>query len=97
MILRMGRDVMIDKESLDTIRKLVESNVGQKVKLKANRGRKRSYVKEGIICDTYRNLFTVRVDTGAKTVQTLSYTYSDVLTSNVELVLCSSNQKICTS
>ena len=87
---------MIDKESLAMIKKLVESNVGQKVKLKANRGRKKSYIKEGIISDTYRNIFTVQVDSGTRTVQTLSYTYSDVLTSNVELVVCSNNKKICT-
>ena len=86
---------MIDAEALEKIRKVVESNVGQKVRLKANRGRKKSYIKEGIICDTYVNLFTVRVDIDSKSVQTLSYTYSDVLTSNVELIVCSTNQKIC--
>lgn len=85
---------MIDAEALAMVRKVVESNVGQKVKLKANRGRKKSYIKEGIINDTYGNIFTVRVDIDKKSVQTLSYTYSDVLTSNVELVVCSSNKKI---
>lgn len=85
---------LIDAEALAKVRKAVESNIGQRVKLKANRGRKKSYIKEGIIDDTYGNLFTVRVDIDTKSVQTLSYTYSDVLTSNVELVICSSNEKI---
>lgn len=86
---------MIDSEALARVKKAVESNVGQKVRLKANRGRKKSYIKEGIIDDTYGNIFTVRVDIDTKSVQTLSYTYSDVLTSNVELTVCSSNEKIC--
>ena len=86
---------MIDAEALARVRKTVESNIGQKVKLKANRGRKKSYMKEGVIVDAYGNIFTVRVDIDTRSVQTLSYTYSDVLTSNVELVVCSSNEKIC--
>lgn len=86
---------MIDSEALERIKKAVESNKGQRVKLKANRGRRKSYIKEGIIDDTYGNIFTVRVDIDTKAVQTLSYTYSDVLTSTVELVVCSSNERIC--
>lgn len=86
---------MIDANALASIKRVVESNVGQKVRLKANRGRKKSYIKEGVIADTYHNLFTVQVDIDTKSVQTLSYTYSDVLTSNVELVVCSNNKKIC--
>ena len=85
---------MIDAEALAKVRKIVESNIGQKVKLKANRGRKKSYIKEGVIIDTYGNIFTVRVDVDTKSLQTLSYTYCDVLTSNVELVVCSSNERI---
>ena len=86
---------LIDSDALGRIRERLESNVGEKVRLKANRGRKKCYIKEGIIHDTYGNIFTVRVDIDTKAVQTLSYTYSDVLTSNVELVVCSSNEKIC--
>lgn len=92
----MGRDAVIDAGALAKVRRVMESNVGQKVRLKANRGRRKSYIKEGIITDTYLNLFTVQVDIDTKSVQTLAYTYSDVLTSNVELVKCSDNQKIST-
>ena len=85
---------MIDTQALLRARRAVESNIGEKVRLKANRGRRKSYVKEGIIDDTYGNVFTVRVDVDTKAVQTLSYTYSDLLTSNVELVVCRNNKKI---
>lgn len=92
----MGCDAVIDAEALARVKKVLESNIGQKVRLKANRGRKKSYIKEGIISDTYLNLFTVQVDIDTRSVQTLAYTYCDVLTSNVELVKCSNNQKIST-
>ena len=85
---------MIDSQALQKVRRAVESNIGEKVKLKANRGRRKCYIKEGVIGDTYGNVFTVRVDVDTKAVQTLSYTYSDVLTSNVELVVCRNNEKI---
>lgn len=87
---------MIDSEALIRVRKELESNVGERVKLKANRGRKKCYIKEGIIDDIYPSIFTVRVDINQKTVQTLAYTYSDILTSNVELVVCKNNERICT-
>jgi uncharacterized protein Veg len=85
---------VIDTQALLRARRAVESNIGEKVRLKANRGRRKSYIKEGIIDDTYGNVFTVRVDVDTKAVQTLSYTYSDLLTSNVELVVCRNNKKI---
>ncbi len=94
---RMGCEDVINAEALSRVREAVESNIGQKVRLKANRGRKRTYIREGVIVDTYGNIFTVEVDVNKKSVQTLSYTYSDILTSNVELTVCSSNKKICVS
>ena len=85
---------MIDLEAITKVRRTLESNVGERVHLKANRGRRKSYVKEGVINDTYPSIFTVLVDIDDSNEQMLSYTYSDVLTSNVELVVCKNNQRI---
>ena len=85
---------MIDTNALAKVKKVLESNVGEKAKLKANRGRKKSYVKEGIIHDIYPSIFTIQVNIDGRSVQTLSYTYSDVLISNVELVVCKNNERI---
>lgn len=85
---------MINVEALDKVKETLESNVGEKVKLKANRGRRRTYVNEGIIHDIYPSVFTVLVNVDEQSTRTLCYTYSDVLTSNVELVVCKNNQKI---
>lgn len=85
---------MIDADALVKVRRALESNIGERVMLKANRGRRKTFIKEGIIEDAYSNVFTVVIDVDSRAVQRLSYTYSDVLTSNVELVVCSSNVKI---
>ena len=36
-------DMMIDVQSLMKVRKVVESNLGEKVRLKVNRGRRKAY------------------------------------------------------
>lgn len=85
---------MNNAETLSTIRKELELHVGERVKLKANGGRKKSLVKEGVIYETYPSLFTVRVNIDNRSIQTLSYTYSDILTSNVELTVVKNNKRI---
>lgn len=85
---------MIDTKALGRVKQALESNLGERVRLKANGGRKRSYIKEGVIHDIYPSIFTIRVNIDDRTVQTLAYTYSDILTSNVELVVCKNNQRI---
>jgi len=86
--------LMIDAQALMRVRKAVESNIGERVKLKANRGRKKSLVKEGVIQEVYPCIFTVRVNIDDRSVQTLSFTYFDILTSNVEVVICKNNERI---
>ena len=85
---------MINMESVEKVRETLESNIGERVTLKANRGRRRTYVNEGVIHDIYPSVFTVLVDIDKQSTRILCYTYSDVLTSNVELVVCKNNQRI---
>lgn len=74
------------------VRKVLGNYVGQKVKVRANMGRHRYNVSEGIILETYPSIFTIKVqddnmdNTRDKYV---SYSYTDVLTKNVQLTLCS--------
>lgn len=79
---------MNEKFDLFQIKKDMENFVGGKVKLKANKGRKKSFVKEGILESTYPSIFVVRFENEADPVRRVSFTYSDVLTKAVEVVLC---------
>ena len=85
---------MAVKNSLGEIRKELESHVGKKIKLRANRGRRKAFEKVGVLENTYPSLFVVLVD--EKTYhQRFSFTYADVLTETVELSLCGGeNRKI---
>lgn len=73
--------------SMSTIRNTIVNNVGKKVQIKTNLGRNRYDVSEGVIDQTYPCVFLVKLDdTQNDTIKTISYSYTDVLTREVELV-----------
>ena len=74
------------------VRKVLGNYVGQKVRVRANMGRHRYNVSEGIISETYPSIFTIKVqddNVGNTRDKFVSYSYTDVLTKNVQLTLCS--------
>ena len=78
---------MASADALRKIRKDVQSHVGKMVKLKANRGRKKTFEKEGVLEQVYPNIFVVKVVESADFVRRISYSYSDILTDTVELTV----------
>ena len=74
--------------SVTEIRKDLEGCIGKTVILKANKGRKKTTVKEGILESAYPNLFVVKISNEYDSTRRVSYTYSDVLTSTVEITVC---------
>ena len=59
------------------------AHVGQKVLLKANNGRKKISIQEGVLEGVYASIFVVRVENDFP--RTLTYNYSDILTNTVQL------------
>lgn len=78
---------MASADALKKIREDVQSHVGKMVRLKANRGRKRTFEKEGILEQVYPNIFVVKVTESPDFVRRISYSYSDILTDTVELTV----------
>ncbi len=70
--------------ALKSIRKDLESRLGSRIKLKANRGRRKTVVREGILENTYPHVFTVKLDQSNSQIPRVSYSYIDVLTESVE-------------
>ncbi len=70
--------------AISDIKKDLESFVGSKIRLKANRGRNRIIEREGVLESTYPNIFVVKLNE-RKIERRVSYTYADVLTETVEL------------
>ena len=83
----------MEKNNLAKIRKDVEDCVGKKVILKANKGRKKTTVREGILEEAYPSLFVVRICNQFDSVRRVSYTYSDILTETVEVTICDDSQR----
>lgn len=67
---------------LDQIKEEVKSFVGQRVSVKANRGRRKAVEKEGVLEKTHKNVFVVRIKDHNQ-IRRLSYTYADLLTDDV--------------
>ena len=72
--------------TLQQIKLDLEASVGKRVKLRANRGRKKIVEAEGVIESTYPKLFVVKLDE-SHSLERLSYTYADVLTKTVEVMV----------
>jgi uncharacterized protein Veg len=72
------------KNVLTSIKRDIESHVGEKVTLKANGGRRKIIVNDGVLEKTYDSIFVIRLENA--TQRTVSYSYSDVLTKTVQLV-----------
>ena len=69
--------------TLQTIKQDLEEHVGQKVLLKANNGRKKISIQEGVLEGVDASIFVVRVENDFP--RTLTYNYSDILTNTVQL------------
>ncbi len=78
---------MAIKSVLTDIKRDLDSHVGERIRLKANKGRRKVVEREGVLEKTYPNIFIVKLqetDTGERRV---SYSYADLLTEAVELVV----------
>lgn len=69
--------------TLQAIKDDLQEHVGQKVLLKANNGRKKISVNEGVLEGVYASIFVVKVEDDFP--RTLTYNYSDILTNTVQL------------
>lgn len=73
---------------LNMIRSQVRSNIGKDVIVEADKGRNKIVTNKGTISQVFPSLFTIKVTNEYDSERTISYTYSDILTSTVKLELC---------
>ena len=67
----------------------VAQHIGSRVRVRSNLGRHKYDVTEGIIMETYPSIFLVRVENAEEdSFQNVSYSYTDVITQDVQLTLC---------
>ena len=89
--------MILAHNNIAEIKKDIEHLVGEKIRLKANKGRKRITIREGILEDTYRSLFVVRIKDKYDSERMVSYTYTDILTRTVQIIPINeeSNSQVC--
>ncbi len=85
---------MAEKNDLVQIKRNIETCIGESVQLKSNKGRKKFFIREGVIENTYPSIFTIRFENEYEMTRRVSYSYTDVLTNAVELVVCKNNRRI---
>ncbi len=85
---------MIEKNDLFRIKRSLENNVGQRVQLRAKKGRKKSVIRQGVIECTYPSIFTIKLDNDEEIDRRVSFSYTDVLTKSVELIVCPETNSI---
>lgn len=81
----------MDRNSISQIRKKMERCVGKRIQLKANKGRKKTIIREGIIENVYPSIFTVSFENEFSSSRTVSYSYTDILTHTVEIKVMPGN------
>lgn len=87
-------EMEVNRNPLHKIKEDLEAYVGQRVRLKANKSRKRTFIREGIIEQIYPSIFVIAIDEENRLPRKISFSYSDILTKTVELTLCKDNTTI---
>ncbi|MGN0204400.1 MAG: Veg family protein [Coprococcus sp.] len=81
----------MQQRDIINVRRAVDANIGRRVRVKANKGRHKYSIAEGVIQESYPSIFTVRLSAdGDSSERVVSYSYTDVLTRDVQLVICKS-------
>lgn len=80
----------MQQANINQVRRVVNNHIGSKVRIHANKGRHRVDVTEGVITETYPSIFLIQVQNEVEDgFKTVSFSYSDVLTKDVRMTLCS--------
>ncbi|MFC7687616.1 biofilm formation stimulator Veg [Ureibacillus sp. GCM10028918] len=72
-------------KTLADIKKSLDGNLGKRLRLKANGGRKKTVECDGVLSDTYHAVFVVELDQEDNACKRVSYSYTDILTEAVEI------------
>lgn len=72
-------------KTLIEIKCALDGNLGKRLTLKANGGRRKTIERTGVLSETYPSVFIIELDQEENAFERVSYSYADVLTETVEL------------
>lgn len=82
------------RNALTEIKRSLDEHVGRKIKLKANGGRRKTIERSGVLEETYPSVFIVKLDEEQHAFKRVSYSYADILTESVEVVVCNDDGQV---
>jgi len=71
--------------SLANIKNKLDERIGEKLMVIAQAGRKKTTERHGILRETYPAVFVVDLDQDENSFKRVSYSYTDILTKNIEV------------
>ncbi|RSK25477.1 ABC transporter permease [Bacillus sp. HMF5848] len=72
-------------KTLKDIKHVLDSNLGKRLTLKANGGRRKTIERSGVLAETYPAVFVIELDQEENSFERVSYSYADILTETVQL------------
>jgi uncharacterized protein Veg len=84
---------MIAKNALNEIKRSLDRHVGEKILLRANGGRRKTIERTGVLEETYPSVFVIKLDQ-ENSFKRVSYSYADILTETVELMVCKDDGEV---
>ena len=72
-------------KTLSDIKSSLDLNLGKRLTLKANGGRRKTIERSGVLAETYPSVFVIELDQEENSFERVSYSYADVLTETVQL------------
>lgn len=72
-------------KTLADIKRNLDSQLGKRLMLKANGGRRKTIERSGVLAETYPSVFVIELDQEENAFERVSYSYADILTETVEL------------
>ena len=83
--------MVLKQSDIMKVRHSVGKQIGQRVVIKLNKGRHRVDIQEGVLKEAYHSIFTIEVagNIEGEPNKTLSFSYTDVITKDVRMMLCS--------
>lgn len=78
---------MLARNALHDIKRSLDELIGERILLRANGGRRKTIERMGFLEETYPSVFVVKLDPPDGSFKRVSYSYADVLTETVELML----------
>ena len=88
---------MINKSDISRVKKIIEDNIENRVKITVKKGRKRVTIRYGTIKAVYPHTFNIlleNISIFAETQRAVSLNYADILTGQLSLVLTETNEQI---